>query len=152
MLVSSFNLSQSFNYVPYLFCKTQFKSEINCFCIWSQFYFFASFRFNFFASHQLSYFRVEAKRREKPFFRFKRNSSSTYIHPVHTAHITHLDTPVQAYTVFNYLYADTVIHRYIYLALQIHFVLTFFDWFWYIDTYTLADTYRHRQASIFIYE
>ncbi len=36
MLVSSFNLSQSFNYTPYLFCKKQFKSEINCFCIWTQ--------------------------------------------------------------------------------------------------------------------
>ncbi len=32
MLVGSFNLSQSFNYAPYLFCKKQFKSEINCFC------------------------------------------------------------------------------------------------------------------------
>ncbi len=31
MLVSSFNLSQSFNYMPYLF----FKSEINSFCIWA---------------------------------------------------------------------------------------------------------------------
>jgi hypothetical protein len=36
MLVSSFNLSQSFNYAPYLFCKKQFKSEINCFCIRTQ--------------------------------------------------------------------------------------------------------------------
>jgi hypothetical protein len=33
MLVSSFNLSQSFNYAPYVFCKKRFKSEINCFCI-----------------------------------------------------------------------------------------------------------------------
>jgi hypothetical protein len=33
MLVSSFNLSQSFNYAPYLFFKKWFKSEINCFCI-----------------------------------------------------------------------------------------------------------------------
>jgi hypothetical protein len=33
MLVSSFNLSQSFNYAPYLFCEKRFKSEINCFCI-----------------------------------------------------------------------------------------------------------------------
>ncbi len=33
MLVSSFNLLQSFNYAPYLFCKIRFKSEINCFCI-----------------------------------------------------------------------------------------------------------------------
>ncbi len=33
MLVSSFNLSQSFNQAPYLFCKRRFKSEINCFCI-----------------------------------------------------------------------------------------------------------------------
>ncbi len=33
MLVSSFNLSQSFNYAPYLFCKKLFKSDINCFCI-----------------------------------------------------------------------------------------------------------------------
>jgi hypothetical protein len=33
MLVSSFNLSQSFNYAPNLFWKKQFKSEINCFCI-----------------------------------------------------------------------------------------------------------------------
>ncbi len=36
MLVSSFNLSQSFNYTPYLFYKNQFKSEINSFCIWTQ--------------------------------------------------------------------------------------------------------------------
>jgi hypothetical protein len=36
MLVSSFNLSQSFNYAPYLFCKKRFKSEINCFCIRTQ--------------------------------------------------------------------------------------------------------------------
>ncbi len=36
MLVSSFNLSQSFNYAPYLFCKKWFKSEINCFCIRTQ--------------------------------------------------------------------------------------------------------------------
>ncbi len=33
MLVSSLNLSQSFNYAPYLYCKKQFKTEINCFCI-----------------------------------------------------------------------------------------------------------------------
>ncbi len=33
MLVSSFNLLQSFNYAPSLFCKKRFKSEINCFCI-----------------------------------------------------------------------------------------------------------------------
>jgi hypothetical protein len=33
MLVSSFNLSQSINYAPYIFCKKRFKSEINCFCI-----------------------------------------------------------------------------------------------------------------------
>ena len=32
MMVSSFNLSQSFNYAPYLFYKKRFKSEINCFC------------------------------------------------------------------------------------------------------------------------
>jgi hypothetical protein len=32
MLVSSFNLSQSFNYA---ICKKRFKSEINCFCIWA---------------------------------------------------------------------------------------------------------------------
>ncbi len=36
MLVSSFNLSQSFNYTPYLFYKKLFKSEINSFCIWTQ--------------------------------------------------------------------------------------------------------------------
>jgi hypothetical protein len=36
MLVSSFNLSQSFNYAPYLFCKKRLKSEINCFCIRTQ--------------------------------------------------------------------------------------------------------------------
>ncbi len=36
MLVSSFNLSQSFNYAPYLFCKKRFKSEIICFCIRTQ--------------------------------------------------------------------------------------------------------------------
>jgi hypothetical protein len=36
MLVSSFNLSQSFNYTPYLFFyKIRFKSEINYFCIWT---------------------------------------------------------------------------------------------------------------------
>jgi hypothetical protein len=33
LLVSNFNLSQSFNYAPYLFSEKQFKSEINCFCI-----------------------------------------------------------------------------------------------------------------------
>jgi hypothetical protein len=38
MLVISFNLSQSFNCAPYLFCKKQFKSEINCFCIGTQQY------------------------------------------------------------------------------------------------------------------
>ncbi len=36
MLVSSFNLSQSFNYTPYLFYKKRLKSEINSFCIWAQ--------------------------------------------------------------------------------------------------------------------
>ncbi len=36
MLVSSFNLSQSFNYTPYLFYKKRFKSEINSFCILTQ--------------------------------------------------------------------------------------------------------------------
>ncbi len=36
MLGSSFNLSQSFNYAPYLFCKKRFKAEINCFCIRTQ--------------------------------------------------------------------------------------------------------------------
>jgi hypothetical protein len=35
MLVSSFNLSQSFIYTPLLFYKKQFKSEINSFCIWT---------------------------------------------------------------------------------------------------------------------
>jgi hypothetical protein len=35
MLVTSFNLSQSFNYTAYLFYKKRFKSEINCFCIWT---------------------------------------------------------------------------------------------------------------------
>ncbi len=36
MLVSSFNLTQSFKYAPYLFCKKRrFKSEIKCFCIWT---------------------------------------------------------------------------------------------------------------------
>jgi hypothetical protein len=35
MLVSGFNLSQSFNYTPYLFYKKRFKSEINSFCIWT---------------------------------------------------------------------------------------------------------------------
>ena len=35
MVVSSFNLSQSYNYAPYLFCKKRFKSEIDCFCIWT---------------------------------------------------------------------------------------------------------------------
>jgi hypothetical protein len=35
MLVSSFNLSQSFSYTPYLFYKKPFKSEINSFCIWT---------------------------------------------------------------------------------------------------------------------
>jgi hypothetical protein len=33
MLFINFNLLQSFNYMPYLFCKKRFKSEINCFCI-----------------------------------------------------------------------------------------------------------------------
>jgi hypothetical protein len=35
MLVSSFNLLQSFNYNPYFFYKKRFKSEINSFCIWT---------------------------------------------------------------------------------------------------------------------
>ncbi len=35
MLVSSFNLSQSFDYTSYLFYKKQFKSEINSFYIWT---------------------------------------------------------------------------------------------------------------------
>ena len=35
MLVSSFNLSQSFNYTPYLIYKKRFKSEINSFCLWT---------------------------------------------------------------------------------------------------------------------
>jgi hypothetical protein len=35
MLVSSFNLSQSFSYTPYLFYKKRFKTEINSFCIWT---------------------------------------------------------------------------------------------------------------------
>jgi hypothetical protein len=33
MLFSSLNLSQSFNYTPYLFYKKRFKSEISSFCI-----------------------------------------------------------------------------------------------------------------------
>ncbi len=36
MLVSTFNLSQSFNYTPYLFYNKCFKSEINSFWIWAQ--------------------------------------------------------------------------------------------------------------------
>jgi hypothetical protein len=36
MLVSSFNLSQSFNYTPFLFYSKRFKSEINSFCILTQ--------------------------------------------------------------------------------------------------------------------
>ncbi len=36
MLVSSFNLSQSFNYTPYLLYKKRFKPDINSFCIWIQ--------------------------------------------------------------------------------------------------------------------
>ncbi len=39
MLVSSFNLSQSFNDTPYLFYIKRSKSEINSFCIWAQFQF-----------------------------------------------------------------------------------------------------------------
>ncbi len=35
VLVSSFNLSQSFNYTSFLFYKKPFKSEINYFCIWT---------------------------------------------------------------------------------------------------------------------
>jgi hypothetical protein len=35
MLVTSFNLLQSFNYTPYPFYKKMFKSEINSFCIWT---------------------------------------------------------------------------------------------------------------------
>jgi hypothetical protein len=35
MLVSSFNLWQSFNYTPYLLYKKRFKSEIDSFCIWT---------------------------------------------------------------------------------------------------------------------
>jgi hypothetical protein len=35
MLVSSCNLSQSFNHTPYLFYKKRFKSVINSFCIWT---------------------------------------------------------------------------------------------------------------------
>jgi hypothetical protein len=35
MLVSS--LLQSFNNTPYLFYKKRFKSDINSFCIWTQF-------------------------------------------------------------------------------------------------------------------
>ncbi len=35
MLVSSLNISQSFNYTPYLFYKKRFNSEINSFCIWT---------------------------------------------------------------------------------------------------------------------
>ncbi len=35
MLVSRFNLLQSFNYTPYLFYKKQLKSEINSFCMWA---------------------------------------------------------------------------------------------------------------------
>ncbi len=36
MLVSSFTLSQSYNYTPYLFYKKWFKSGINSFCVWTQ--------------------------------------------------------------------------------------------------------------------
>ncbi len=36
MLVSSFNLLQSFNYMPYLFYKQRFKYEISPFCIWTR--------------------------------------------------------------------------------------------------------------------
>jgi hypothetical protein len=35
LLVSRFNLLQSFNYTPYLFYKKQFKSKISSFCIWA---------------------------------------------------------------------------------------------------------------------
>ncbi len=34
-MVTSFNLTQSFNYTPYLIYKKRFKSEINSFCIWT---------------------------------------------------------------------------------------------------------------------
>jgi hypothetical protein len=36
MLVSIFNLTQSFNFTPYLVYKKRFKSEINSFCIWTR--------------------------------------------------------------------------------------------------------------------
>jgi hypothetical protein len=39
MLVSNFNLLQSFNYMAYLFYKKRFKSEINSVCILTQFHF-----------------------------------------------------------------------------------------------------------------
>jgi len=38
MLDNSFNLLQFFNYMPYLFYKKRLKSEINSFCIWTQYW------------------------------------------------------------------------------------------------------------------
>ncbi len=38
MFNNSFNLLQSFNYTPYLFYKKRFKSEINSFYIWTQYW------------------------------------------------------------------------------------------------------------------
>jgi hypothetical protein len=53
MLVSSFNISQSFNYTPYLFYKKLFKSEINSFCIWTlRKYIFPQQNFNMACSAQ----------------------------------------------------------------------------------------------------
>ncbi len=36
MLFNSFNLSQSFSYMQYLFYKKRFKTAINCFCTRTQ--------------------------------------------------------------------------------------------------------------------
>jgi hypothetical protein len=42
MLVSSFNLLQSFNYTPYIFYKKLFKPEINSSCIWTLYFSYCS--------------------------------------------------------------------------------------------------------------
>jgi len=80
-----------------------------------------------------------------------------YIYSSRYIHITHLDTPVQAYI---YMLIQSVIDTYTYLALKIHLVFAFFAVYSGIDSYTLIHifksihthyTQRYASTSIYLY-
>ncbi len=100
MFVISFNLSQSFNYMP----TNQIRDQLFLYTVPVLF-----FRFTFFASHQLSYFRFVAQRREKPFFSLQKKQ------------FFYTDTQIQAGTYrthYTHRYASTSIYLIIYMLIQ----------------------------------